>query len=56
MRVASDTTQVVIGDGVGGLVAELALRTVDGSIRRMFTNRQLEAWTFDGHNVVPRNG
>ncbi len=56
VKVASDTTQVVVGDGVGGLVAELALRTVDRSIRRLFTNRQLEAWTFDGHAVVPRNG
>lgn len=55
MKVASDTTQVIIGDGVGGLLAELALRTVDDSIRRMFTSRQLEAWTFDGHNVVARN-
>jgi hypothetical protein len=55
VRVASDTTQVVVGEGVGGLVAELALRTVDGSIRRMFSNRQLEAWTFDGHAVVPRD-
>ncbi len=54
VKVASDTIQVVVGDGVGGLVAELALRTIDGSIRRMFTNRQLEAWTFDGHNVIPR--
>jgi hypothetical protein len=56
VKVASDTIQVVVGDGVGGLVAELALRTIDGSIRRMFTNRQLEAWTFDGHNVIPRAG
>jgi len=38
------------------LVAELALRTIDGSIRRMFTNRQLEAWAFDDHNVIPRAG
>jgi hypothetical protein len=53
-RVASDTSQVVVGDGIGGLVTELVLRTTDGSIRRMFTNRQLESWVFDGHNVVPR--
>lgn len=56
VKVGSDTTQVIVGEGVGGLVAELALRTVDGSIRRMFTNRQLEAWTFNGHNVLSRNG
>jgi hypothetical protein len=56
MKIASDTNQLVIGDGIGGLVAELALRTIDGSIRRMFSNRQLEAWTFDGQNVVPRGG
>jgi hypothetical protein len=53
--VASDTMQVVVGDGVGGLVAELALRTIGGSIGRMFPNRQLEACMFDGHAVVPRN-
>jgi hypothetical protein len=29
---------------------------IDGSIRRMFTNRPLQAWRFDGHAVVPRNG
>ena len=56
LKVASDTIQVVVGDGIGGLVAELALRTIDGSIRRMFTNRQLEAWIFDGHDVIPRAG
>lgn len=53
VKIASDTVQVVVGDGIGGLVAELALRTIDGSVRRMFTNRQLEAWTFDGRNVIP---
>jgi hypothetical protein len=56
LKVASDAIQVVIGDGIGDLVAELALRTIDGSIRRMFTNRRLEAWTFDGHNVIPPAG
>lgn len=54
VRVSSDTSQVVVADGIGGLVAELALRTIDGSIRRIFTNRQLEAWTFDGHDVILR--
>ncbi len=56
LKVASDTIQVVVGDGIGGLVAELALRTIDGSIRRMFTSRQLEVWIFDGHDVIPRAG
>ena len=53
--VASNTTRITVGDGVGGLVAELALKTLDGSIRLMFTNNQIEAWTFDGHIVVPRD-
>lgn len=44
------------GMASAGWVAELALRTIDGSIRRMFTNRQFEAWTFDGHTVIPRHG
>ena len=57
VNVASDTTQVDVGDGVGllGLPSSRCARS-DGSIRRTFTNRQLEAWTFDGHAVVPRNG
>lgn len=53
-KVASDTRQVVIESGVGGLVAELTLRTLDGSIHRFFTDHQLGAWTFDGHSVVSR--
>lgn len=46
--------EVVVGDEVGGLAAELVLKTLDGSIHRFFTNRQLQRWTFDpaGH-VVP---
>ncbi len=54
-KVASDTITVVVEDGVGGLVAELALRTLDGSVRRIFSNRDIQRWTFDGHAVVPRN-
>jgi hypothetical protein len=53
-KVASDTITVVVEDGVGGLVAELALRTLDGSVRRIFSNRDIQRWTFDGHTVVPR--
>lgn len=44
-----------VGDGVGGLAAELVLRTLDGEIHRIFTNRDLVAWTIsqDGR-IVPR--
>lgn len=54
VKVASSTMNLVVGDGVGGLAAELALHTVDGSIRRIFTNQQIQAWTFDGRNVIAR--
>ena len=53
-RVVSSTTSHVVADGVGGLAAELVLRTVDGSIHRMFTNREIRSWMFDGHQVVAR--
>jgi hypothetical protein len=43
-----------IGHGVAGLMAELVLRTLDGSIHRMFTNRELQNWTFDADGrVIP---
>jgi hypothetical protein len=46
--------EVVSGDGLEGLVAELVLKTADGSIHRMFSNRELEHWTFDANGkVVP---
>jgi hypothetical protein len=46
--------EVVVGDGIGGLAAELVLKTLDGSIHRIFTNRQLQSWTFDpSGRVVP---
>lgn len=54
VEVAIGTREIVIGDGVGGLAAELVLKTVDGSIHRMFSNDQIASWTFDGKNVVPR--
>jgi hypothetical protein len=41
-----------IGYGVGGLAAELVLRTLDGNVHRIFSNRQIQSWTFDGKNVV----
>lgn len=46
--------QSSIGHGIGGLSAELVLRTLDGSVHRIFSNRDLQKWTFDsdGH-VVP---
>lgn len=53
-KITTETIEVVIADGVGGLVAELALRTIDGSIQQIFTNKQIAAWTFDGHDIVPR--
>ncbi len=52
--VTSHTEEIVTGEGIGGLAAELVLRTVDGSIHRMFTNHQIADWTFDGKKVVPR--
>jgi hypothetical protein len=53
-NVASSTTSHVIGDGVGGLAAELVLRSVDGSIHRILSDRQIQSWTFDGRRVMPR--
>jgi hypothetical protein len=56
VHVASSTTEKVIGGAVGDLAAELVLRSDDDSIHRMFTNREIESWTFDGKTVVPRAG
>jgi hypothetical protein len=51
------TEEVVMGEGIAGLTAELALRSLDGSIHRMFSNRDLQQWTFDPDGkVVPRQG
>jgi Restriction endonuclease len=48
--------KVVVGVGVEGLNAELVLRSLDGSIHRMFSNHDLQRWTFDAKGkVVPRN-
>lgn len=51
------STTIAAGEGVGGLLAELVLRTVDGEIHRMVTNRDIEALAFDseGH-VISRAG
>lgn len=54
-RVVSSTSSHVIGDGAGGLAAELVLRALDGSIHRMFTNHEIQSWMFDGRHVVPRD-
>lgn len=51
--VAVATRSFSTGIGVGGLAAELVLRTLDGSIHRIFTNKHLQAWTFNGKQVVP---
>jgi hypothetical protein len=56
VEVASSTEENVIGDGIGGLAAELVIRTVDDKVHEMVTNRQIQSWTFDGHDVVPRTG
>lgn len=56
VRVASSTETLVLEEGVGELTAEVVLRTVDGSIHRMFTRAELRSWTFDGRSVVPRDG
>jgi hypothetical protein len=53
-RIAVATHEFSVGLGIGGLAAELLLRTLDGSIHRIFTNHQIQSWTFDGKNVVPR--
>ena len=57
LHVASSTDRlVIIDEGVGELVAELVLRTVDGSVHRMFRCDELRSWTFDGKSIVPRRG
>lgn len=55
-EVVSGTHDFSVGFGVGGLAAELVLRTLDGEIHRIFSNRQIASWTFDGKQVVPRPG
>jgi hypothetical protein len=45
------TEQYSVGLGIGGLTAELVLRTLDGQIHRIFTNRILVAWTVDGKEM-----
>lgn len=46
--------EMAIGHGLNGLMAELVLRSLDGSIHRMFTNRELQDWTFNADGrVIP---
>jgi len=54
VRVASATTTHIVDDSVAGLAAQLVLRTLGGSIGRMFRRSEIERWTFDGSRVVPR--
>lgn len=56
LNVATVTTEHVVGDAVGDLAAELVLKTLDGSIRRMFSGRDIQQWIFDGRHVAPRTG
>ncbi len=49
------TQEVVVSDGVPGLTAELVLRSLDGSIHRMFSDGELQQWTLaDDGRVIPR--
>lgn len=49
------TEEVVVSDGVPGLTAELVLRSLDGSIHRMFSDSELQQWTLDDDGrVIPR--
>jgi len=45
---------VEVGLGIGGLVAELALHSLDGEIRRIFTNHQMAEFDFDGTGRLRR--
>lgn len=48
--------EVVVGEGIEGLTAELALRSLDGSIHQIFSNRDIQQWSFDADGkVVPRS-
>lgn len=52
----SDPQTTVMGEGIAGLAAELILKTLDGSLHHVFTNREIQRWTFDGKTVAPRTG
>jgi hypothetical protein len=54
-EIHAGTHNFSVGVGVGGLTAELLLRSLDGSIHRLFTNRQIASLTFDGKKVVPKD-
>lgn len=53
-KVAVAVREFSIGYGFGDLTAELVLRTIDGSLHRIFSNRQIEAFEFDGKVVKPK--
>jgi hypothetical protein len=50
----SEPHEIIMGEGIAGLAAELVLKTVDGSLHHVFTNREIQKWTFDGKTVAPR--
>jgi hypothetical protein len=44
-----------VGYGIGDLTAELMFRTLDGSIQRVFSNKQIAAFTIENNGrVVPK--
>jgi Restriction endonuclease len=48
--------EVVVGEGLAGLTAELALRSLDGTVHQVFSNRDIQRWTFDAAGrVVPKD-
>lgn len=54
-RFEAGVHKFTVGEGVGGLTSELMLRTLDGGIHRMFSNKDIAAWTLDrNRRVVPR--
>jgi hypothetical protein len=53
-QIHAGTHNFSVGVGVGGLTAELVMRSLDGSVHRLFTNRQIASLTFDGKAVVPK--
>jgi len=50
------TERVETGTGINGLTAELVLRTLDGDIERVFSNKVLAEWSLDDlGRVIPKN-
>lgn len=55
VQVGVATERIETGEGIGGVVAELVLRTLDGEVHRMFTNRQICEWRIEDHLVAPKS-